>query len=200
LILSNYSAIFNFTATRFNDPLKNKGIGITMLESQKNKFSTLDQAIFNLEELYINELEDMLYSRLIEDKRIELNGNVKETIEFAGKTNYKIRLRRPNKNVWAIPFKDFREAIRVVLRIGTHKLKVKENLGYSPSHEIKYATSLLLNILPEKEYQQRSFVGKRVVHPKWGEGKILSISESGNADVQFRDRVVRLKPNFIKLK
>jgi hypothetical protein len=171
-----------------------------MIETPKNKFSTLDQAMFNLEEIYINELEDMLFSRLIEDKRIQLDGDVNEIIEFAGKTNYKIRLRRPNKNVWAIPFKNFRESIRAVLREGTDKLKIKENHSNSQSNEMKFATSLLLNILPEKEYNIRSFVGKRVVHPKWGEGKILSISDSGNVDVQFKDRVVRLKPNFIKLK
>jgi hypothetical protein len=171
-----------------------------MIETSKDKFSTLDQAMFNLEELYINELEDMLFSHLMENKRIQLAGNVSEIIEFAGKTNYKIRLRRPNKNVWAIPFKDFRESIRMVLRAGTDKLKVNENSISSPSAEMKFATSLLLNILPEKEYKTRSFVGKRVVHPKWGEGKILTISDSGNVDVQFKERVARLKPNFIKLK
>ena len=171
-----------------------------MIETSKEKLSTLDQAMFNLEELYINELEDMLFSRLIENERIQLAGNASEIIEFAGKTNYKIRLRRPNKNVWAIPFKDFRESIRMVLRAGTDKLKVKENNTSSPSAEMKFATSLLLNILPEKEYETRSFVGKRVVHPKWGEGKILTISDSGNVDVQFKERVARLKPNFIKLK
>jgi len=66
--------------------------------------------------------------------------------------------------------------------------------------KIDLPTTLLLNVLPELEYKNRSFVGNPVVHPTYGEGKVIRISDSGNVEVQFKERLVRLKPNFIKLK
>lgn len=171
-----------------------------MIESTKIKASNFDQALVDLEDHFIDEIESMLLSRLIEQKSIHLNGVENETIEFAGKTNYKILLRRPNKNVWSIPFKEFRDSIRKVLRVGTDSLTVHEDQKSAVGKDIKFETSLLLNVLPEKEYEVRSFVGNKVMHPHWGEGKIIYISETGNVEVQFKDRVVRLKPNFIKLK
>ena len=59
---------------------------------------------------------------------------------------------------------------------------------------------MLLNVLPEKEYKKRSFVGNPVIHPTYGEGIVVRISDTGNVEVQFKERLVRLKPNFIKLK
>jgi len=170
---------------------------------EENKFSTADfnKALLELEDHYINELENMLISKLMEQKSVQLEGLSDEVIEFAGRTNYKIRLRRPNKNVWSIPFRDFRESIRKVLRIGTSGLLKDNNVSSVPKKEkIDYPIVLLLNVLPEKEYKTRSFVGNPVVHPTLGDGKVMRISESGNVEVQFKDRTVRLKSSFIKLK
>jgi hypothetical protein len=172
-----------------------------MIEETKFKSVEFNQALLELEDAYINELEDMLISKLMEQKTIQLQGNYDEVIEFAGKTNYKIRLRIPNKNVWSIPFREFRESIRKVLRIGTSGLMDNSNQSaLLKKVRIDFPTALLLNVLPEKEYKNRSFVGNPVVHPTYGDGCVIRISDSGNVEVQFKDRMVRLKPNFIKLK
>ena len=172
-----------------------------MIEETKIKSVVFNQALLELEDAYINELEDMLISKLMEQKSVQLHGNFDEVIEFAGKTNYKIRLRRPNKNVWSIPFREFRESIRKVLRIGTSGLlnNGSQNAVLKKA-KIDFPTTLLLNVLPEQEYKNRSFVGNPVVHPTYGEGSVMRISDSGNVEVQFKERIVRLKPNFIKLK
>jgi len=170
---------------------------------EETKFTTADfnKALLELEYHYINELENLLISKLMEQKSVQLEGLADEVIEFAGRTNYKIRLRRPNKNVWSIPFRDFRESIRKVLRFGTSGLlKDNETEPIPKKIKIEYPIALLLNVLPEKEYKTRSFVGNPVIHPTLGDGKVIRISESGNVEVQFKDRTVRLKPNFIKLK
>ena len=78
-----------------------------MIEETKFKSLIFNQALLELEDAYINELEDMLLSKLMADKEVQLHGNFNEVIEFAGRTNYKIRLRRPNKNVWSIPLREF---------------------------------------------------------------------------------------------
>ena len=172
-----------------------------MIEETKFKSVVFNQALLELEDTYVNELEDMLISTLMEQKTVQLQGNIDEVIEFAGRTNYKIRLRRPNKNVWSIPFRDFRESIRKVLRIGTSGLLDNGSQDTILKKEkIDFPTALLLNVLPEKEYKKRSFVGNPVVHPTYGDGRVIRISDSGNVEVQFKDRMVRLKPNFIKLK
>jgi len=172
-----------------------------MIEETKIKSVIFNQALLELEDTYINELEDMLISKLMEQKTIRLHGNFDEVIEFAGRTNYKIRLRRPNKNVWSIPFREFRESIRKVLRIGTSGLYNNGSQNALLKKEkIDFPTALLLNILPEKEYKNRSFVGNPVIHPTYGDGEVIRISDSGNVEVQFKDRMVHLKPNFIKLK
>ncbi len=169
-----------------------------MIEPTKIKFSDLRQALQELEAQFVNELEDMLISQLMEKKSVQLYGQKDEVLEFAGKTNYKIRLRRPQKNVWSVSFKDFRESIRKVLRNGTSRL-VSEGTPLAKRNKLDLPTSLLLNVLPAQEYENRSFIGNKVTHPMWGEGNIVSISDSGNVEVQFTERIVTLKPNFIKL-
>ena len=57
------------------------------------------------------------------------------------------------------------------------------------------------NYDPSAKFEEQfSFVGNPVIHPTLGDGKVIRISDSGNVEVQFKDRTVRLKPNFIKLK
>jgi hypothetical protein len=87
------------------------------------------------------------------------------------------------------------------LRIGTSGLLDNGNQNSVLKREkIDLPTVLLLNVLPEKEYKKRSFVGNPVIHPTYGEGIVVGISDTGNVEVQFEERLVRLKPNFIKLK
>ncbi len=171
-----------------------------MIEPNKFSSADLNQALHELEDRYIDELEDMLISQLMDQKSVQLYGETDEVLEFAGRTNYKIRLRRPNKNVWSISFKDFRESIRKVLRTGPSKiLDENDSTAVAKEENIDYPTTLLLHVLPNDEYKNRSFVGNRVIHPTWGDGRIVSILDSGNVEVEFPDRKVVLKPNFIKL-
>jgi hypothetical protein len=172
-----------------------------MIEPCKLKSSDLNVALQDLEESSIIELENMLLTELLDKKSIRLHGRFEEVLEFAGRTNYKIRLRQPNKTVWSISFKDCRESIRKVLRLGTTTIFSEEQISRNDrKDQLDHHTTLLLNILPEKEYAIRSFIGNQVVHPNWGIGELTRINENGNIEVQFKDRTVRLKPNFIKLK
>ena len=172
-----------------------------MIDTGKLKSADLNIALQDLEESSIVELENMLITKLIEKKCIHLHGRFEEVLEFAGRTNYKIRVRQPNKNVWSISFKDCRESIRKVLRLGTTIIfGDKQESFVNKKDQLDDQTSLLLNILPEQEYQIRSFVGNLVEHPSWGIGKLVCINENGNIQVEFKDRIVRLKPNFVKLK
>lgn len=167
-----------------------------MIDPAKLKTSNLQHSLQELEESYITELENMVITELMEKKRIQLYGRFKEIVEYLGRTNYKIILRRPNKEIWSVSFKNFREAIRKVLRTGTASVfssNEKEELL-----DIKMA--MLLHILPENEYQSRSFIGNTVVHPNWGTGKLVCINENGNAQVEFKDQLVKLKPDFVELK
>jgi hypothetical protein len=161
-----------------------------LIEPEKLKSPDFQKTFHELEEYYIDELESMLLNLLIE-----------ETIEFAGRTNYKIRVRRPHKNVWSIPLKDFRESIRKVLRQGMldpiNPKKLESTRFERPS---ELPTNMVLHILSDEEYERRSFVGNPVVHATLGLGKVVAISESGNVDVKFRDRVATLKPNYVRLK
>lgn len=172
-----------------------------MIDPGKIKSSELNIALQDLEESSVIELENMLISELIAKKCIRLHGRFEEVLEFAGRTNYKIRLRQPNKTVWSISFKDCRESIRKVLRLGTTTIFGEEqNSRAEKKDQLDHHTTLLLNVLPEQEYEIRSFIGNLVVHPNWGIGKLVRINENGNIEVEFKDRTVRLKPDFIKLK
>ena len=154
-----------------------------------------------LEIRFVEELEHTIIAHLMEQRSIALPDLPEEVIEFAGKTNFKIRIKRPNKNVWSVPLQEFRHAIRQVLREG--KLPSLEEVQKAPRNhheETIKATLLLLHILPEEEFYKRSFVGNKVVHITLGEGEIVQITETGNVVVDFSNRRVKLKPAFIQLK
>jgi hypothetical protein len=172
-----------------------------LIEPEKLKSPDFQKTFHELEEYYIDELESMLLNLLIEKRCLKIKGDHEETIEFAGRTNYKIRVRRPHKNVWSIPLKDFRESIRKVLRQGMldpiNPKKLESTRFERPS---ELPTNMVLHILSDEEYERRSFVGNPVVHATLGLGKVVAISESGNVDVKFRDRVATLKPNYVRLK
>jgi hypothetical protein len=172
-----------------------------MIEPGKLTSSDLNVALQDLEDSSIVELENMLISELLAKKSIRLHGRFEEVLEFAGRTNYKIRLRQPNKTVWSVSYKDCRESIRKVLRLGTPTIFGEGQISRTDKKDqLDHHTTLLLNILPEQEYEMRSFIGNPVVHPNWGIGRLTRINENGNIEVQFEDRTVRLKPDFIKLK
>lgn len=167
-----------------------------MIDPAKLKASNLQRSLQELEESYITEIENLVLTALMEKKRIQLHGRFKEILEYLGRTNYKITLRRPNKDIWSVTFKDFREAVRKVLRTGTAAV-FSSNDKKEPM-DIKMA--MLLHILPENEYQIRSFIGNTVIHPNWGTGKLVCINENGNVQVEFKDQIVKLKPDFVELK
>lgn len=172
-----------------------------MIEVKELKSENLSQILNETEEMFVNELENMLLSKLIEEKSIRIQGQHEEVLEFAGRTNHKIRLRVPNKNVWSVSFRDLGDTIRKVLRTGSifSDEFVNGNSKYG-DQVFDHHTNLLLHILPQKEYEKRSLVGNEVVHSSLGHGKVIRISETGNVVVKFEDRTVRLKPNFIKLR
>jgi hypothetical protein len=172
-----------------------------MIKPSKLKSEDFCQTLSEMEDRYIEELEEMLISKLISEKSVHLAGKHEETLEFAGRTNYKIRLRVPNKNVWSISFRDFRESIRKVLRKGiVSESEFEEDKSRATEKLLDQLTTLLLHILPEEEYKERSFIGNKVTHPTLGSGKVISISDSGNVEVEFRDKVAKIKPNYIQLK
>ncbi len=167
-----------------------------MIDPAKLKTANFQSSLHDLEEFYITELENMVITELMEKRRIQLHGRFNEILEFVGRTNYKISLRRPNKDIWSISFKDFREAIRKILRTGTSPVFSPNN--QKEQYDAKIA--MLLHVLPENEYQNRSFIGNSVVHPHWGTGKLIGINDNGNVQVEFKDQVVKLKPDFVELK
>lgn len=172
-----------------------------MIEPEKLKSSEFQETFQELEEHYIDELENKLLNLLIEKRCLKVQGDHEETIEFAGKTNYKIRVRRPHKNVWSISLKDFRESIRKVLRQGMLdpiNPKKLESTKFERPGELP--TNMVLHILSDEEYASRSFVGNAVEHPTLGLGKVMAISDSGNVEVKFRDRIATLKPGYVRLK
>jgi len=172
-----------------------------MINPSKLESEEFDKIFKQLETTYIEELENMMISNLMEKKSIEIPGTNHETIEFAGRTNFKIRLKRPNKNIWSVSVQTLKESIRRVLREGILLpicSKIKEDT--SKVKEFDLPVLMLLHTIPEQEYQTRSFVGNIVAHPTLGEGKILRITESGNVEIQFKDRKVKLKPNYVQLK
>ncbi len=163
--------------------------------------SSFSENFQQLENQFVEELEHVIIANLMEKRTVTIPQLKDEVVEFSGKTNFKIRIKRPNKNVWSVPLQDFRDAIRKVLRKG--KLSGVEEVLKAPHNhreEQEKAILLLLHILPEEEFRRRSFVGNRVVHPTLGEGVVMEITESGNVVVQFPERTVKLKPGFIQLK
>lgn len=172
-----------------------------MIDPLNFKSANFKETFEELEEAYLDELGESLIRRLMEKKSVELPGAAKEVLEFAGRTNYKIRLKRPNKNVWSVSFQDFREAIRKVLRKGRlNSLEGQNEKSAESTGPFDLPTSMLLHILPDDEYKKRSFVGNRVIHPTMGEGRVVHITDTGNVEVKFDERIVKLKPTFVKLK
>lgn len=171
-----------------------------MINTEKLPSSNLQEALDSFETHFIEELEQMVVSRLFEIKTIHIPGTKNDTVEFAGRTNFKIRLKRPNKNVWSIPLQSIRDSIKKVLRegeIGPIETPAKEP---TKSNSLEMPLSLLLHTLPDEEYHARSFVGNAVIHPTLGEGRVSRISETGNVEVDFKDRHVMIKPGFVSLK
>ena len=172
-----------------------------MINPSELENKNFNEVFPDLEALYIDELETMLVSNLIENKKVEIVGKEADVLEFIGKTNFKLRLKRPHKNVWSISLQSLKDSIKKVLRIGelvpltnnSHKILEKTDT-------IDLPVLLLLHTIPGIEYENRSFVGNKVIHPKLGEGKVNRISDSGNVEIQFNDKTVLLKPNFVQLK
>ncbi len=152
-----------------------------------------------LEEEAVAELEHLLFSRLLEQGQVAVGG---EVLEFAGRTNFKLRVKRPNRSVWSIPLKQIRDSVRRILREG---LQVLEQEPFVPARGSRTSTTieglrLLLQSIPPEEYLSRSFIGNEVEHQVYGVGKILRINSSGNVEIEFPEKCVLLKPEFFRLK
>jgi len=154
-----------------------------------------------LEDELVAELENLIYNRLVKDRFIRLNDQADNEIEFLQRTTYKIMVRRPNKHVWSVPLPELRNAIRKAIRKGRPwddqgnlTIEVPSKPQYLPK-----AIAALLQAIPEEEYQRRSLVGNRVVHNVYGEGVIQSITDTGNVEIVFKDKVALLKPRFFRL-
>jgi hypothetical protein len=153
-----------------------------------------------LEDRFVDEIENIISSQLFEKGCINSSQNANDHLEFFGRTNFKIRLKQPNKNVWSIPIQLLKKSIKQVLRNGgdieTLSLHEKKNdrMGY------ELPIKLLLKSVPEEEIRKRTFVGNIVAHSIYGDGIIKAINGTGNIEVKFKDREVLLKPEFCKLK
>lgn len=152
-----------------------------------------------LEEEAVAELENLLFSRLLEQGQVTVG---EEVLEFAGRTNFKLRVKRPNRSVWSIPLKQLRDTLRQVLREGPQILDQEPfvvSRGGRTTTTSEGLRLLLLSIPPE-EYQSRSFIGNEVEHGVYGVGKIVRINDSGNVEIEFPEKCVLLKPQFFRLK
>jgi len=172
-----------------------------MIEPTRFESSNFETVFDVFESAFVEELEEMMVNKLFEQKALEIPGTDHEILEFAGRTNYKIRLKRPNKNVWSVPLKSIRASIKKVLREGQIDSAEKKNRGrgvLNPEHALP--VSWLMRTLPEEEFDARSFIGNVVEHPTLGEGKVCRISDNGNVEVKFKRRSVMMKPGFVRLK
>ncbi len=169
-----------------------------MIDPAKFKSPKFSEVFEELENLFLNELENLLINQLIEQKEIRLHDFRDETLEFAGRTNFKLTLKRPNKNVWSVSLKTLHDALRHILREG--KVPSLDDKSLELDEHDRLPIIMLVHCIPEQEYQVRSFVGNIVEHEVLGEGRILRIGKSGNVEVQFHDRKAKLKPDFVTLK
>ena len=127
-----------------------------MIDTSDLKTADFEITFRELEENYIDELEKMLISELVEKKSLLLPGTKEEVLEFIGKTNFKIHLKRPNKNVWSVSSRNFRESIRKVLRKGKlSPLNEKLTEHADKIEHFDLPIFMLLHVLPNKEYQNR---------------------------------------------
>ncbi len=154
-----------------------------------------------LEDSLVSELEQMIYARLMSERTIQLNHEPNNEIEFLQRTTYKVMIRRPNKHVWSVPIPELRNAIRQVIRKGrlfTQEGKLAIQVPAKPAY-LPEAIKALLCIIPEEEYLSRSMVGNKVYHQVYGEGVIRSITNTGNVEIAFKEKVTLLKPQFFRL-
>jgi len=172
-----------------------------MIESEVLEGCQFQEKFLLLEREYVSELENMIFSQLLQFGQVEV-GDKNEILEFSGRTNYKIRVRRPNRNVWSVPLKNLQDAIRKVLRegeISREKGAFLTTKNGKPS-PLETPLKMLLESIPWTEFEKRSFVGNAVQHEVYGTGFIQRISESGNVEIEFGERKVLLKPGFFELK
>ncbi len=171
---------------------------------EPSKFTAPDflQNFHDLELQYINEIEEMITSQLFNTGHLVFGEESSDILEFSGKTNYKIRIKRPHKNVWSIPIQLLKESIRNVLRSGKlpeDKIsKIEKKKVTKTNYDLPI--QLLLQSVPQNEFLARTFVGNYVTHKVYGEGIIKRITENENVEVEFKDKEVLLKPNFCMLK
>lgn len=168
-----------------------------MIDPAKFESGEFKKIFEDLENTALDELENMVLSQLIEQKVLRIYGLEDETLEFAGRTNFKLRLKRPNKNVWSISLKALRDALRLALRQG--KLPALDETVRGKVGKKELPMLLLLHAIPNDEVESRSFVGNKVIHEILGEGKIVRISQSGNVEIQFNNKTTKLKPGFVIL-
>lgn len=172
-----------------------------MIETSKLPSTDFEKNFEELEGQYINEIEGMISAQLFEKGHLPVNQEEVDEVEFFGRTNFKIRLKQPNKNVWSIPIQLLKKSIQKVLRNGGN-IEEGVTIASTKKSEANYEMpiKLLLKSIPEEEFQKRTFVGNTVDHEVYGEGVIKSINDTGNVEVKFQERQVLLKPEFCKLR
>lgn len=173
-----------------------------MIETSKLPSTDFEKNFEELEGQYINEIEGIISAQLFEKGHLSGDHEDAEDVQFFGRTNYKIRLKQPNKNVWSIPIQLLKKSIQKVLRNGGNIEEGVFTASKKKKSEANYEMpiKLLLKSIPEEEFQKRTFVGNTIDHEVYGEGVITSINDTGNVEVQFQEREVLLKPEFCKLK
>ncbi|NOX37849.1 MAG: hypothetical protein GXO78_09970 [Calditrichaeota bacterium] len=172
-----------------------------MIDASDLKDFDFSRNYFELEERFISEIENLIFDTLIREGRVAIEGDENNVLEFYNRTNFKVRVKRPQKNVWSVPIQLLRDAIRKVLREG-HLRKSDGSLAIkidTRPAKLDIPVQLLLRIVPEQEYVKRSLVGNKVRHNVYGEGRIQRITETGNVEVAFKDKVVKLKPQYFQL-
>lgn len=172
-----------------------------MISPSKLEDTNFSQVFGVLEAAYVSEIENMLVANLIENKTVEIPGTDKDSLEFLAKTNFKLRLKRPHKNVWSVSLQSLKDSIRKVLREGKlEPVSEKSTSNSVKTRGFELPVFLLLHTVPNEEFLNRSFVGNKVTHPQLGEGEVIRISDSGNVEIQFPEKTILLKPGFIQLK
>lgn len=171
-----------------------------MIETSKLKGVDFHQNFEELEERFVDEIENIISSQLFEKGCINSEPNENGDVEFFGRTNFKIQLKQPNKNVWSVPIQLLKRSIKKVLRNGgdLETLTLPEKKSNRSGYEVPI--KILLQSIPEDEFKKRTFVGNAVNHSVYGEGVIKNINDTGNIEVEFNDREILLKPEFCKLK
>lgn len=171
-----------------------------MIEASKLKGVEFHENFEEVEAQYIDEIENIISSQLFEKGHLRFEEE--EDLEFFGRTNFKIRLKQPNKNVWSVPIQLLKKSIGSVLRNGGN---IEAGIafiseGRKQASDYELPIKLLLKSIPKEEFEKRTFVGNPVDHEIYGGGVIMGINETGNVEVKFEDREVLLKPEFCKLK